>query len=86
VSVGYPSTGGLWVAEYDTTILEPEEDWNIVPFDTARLLLARTMDDKCKILQDHFRARLLQNVELYWGHAFLNSWKVKETGEVGPLK
>ena len=86
VSVGWPSTGGLWVGEFDTTMFEPVEDDNIVPSDTARLMLASTMDEKCRILREHFDAKFYQHVEQYEGYGFLNSWETKETGEVGPLK
>jgi hypothetical protein len=86
VSVGWPSTGGLWVGEFDTTVLDPVEHDNIVPCDTARLMLARTMNEKCVILRERFNAKFYQHVEQYEGYGFLNSWETKETGEVGPLE
>jgi hypothetical protein len=86
VSVGWPSKGGLWVGEFDTTVFEPVEHDNIVPIDTARLMLASTMDDKCRILREHFDAKFYQKVEQYQGYGFLNSWDTKEAGEVGPLE
>jgi hypothetical protein len=85
VSVGWPTTGGLWVAEFDTNICDgPAEEDNQVPGDTARLILARTMDEKCKILREHFSATFYQDVRQYQGYAFINSWDEKVTGEVGP--
>jgi hypothetical protein len=86
ISVGWPSTGGLWVGEFDTTVYVPVERNNIVPYDTARLMLASTMDDKCRILREHFDAKFYHQVEEYEGYGFLNSWDTKETGKVGPLK
>jgi hypothetical protein len=65
---------------------EPERDDDIVPFETSRLLLASTMDQKCRILREHFNAKFCHRVEQYEGYGFLNSWETKETGEVGPLK
>ena len=37
VSVAWPTTGGLWVAEFDTTLLGLEEEDNLVPADAAGL-------------------------------------------------
>jgi hypothetical protein len=86
ISVAWPSTGGLWVGEFDTTMFEPVEDDNIVPFERARLLLARTMDEKARILREHFNAKFFERVEEYEGYGFLNSWETKTTGERGPLQ
>jgi hypothetical protein len=41
VDIGWPTSGDLWVAEFDT---------NLVPFETVYLKLPRTMDDRYKIL------------------------------------
>ena len=86
VSVGWPTTGGLWVAEFDTNLPGIMEDDNLLPFDSARLKLARTMDERCELLRDCFRATFYNDVRDYKGYAFLNSWEGKETGEVGPLQ
>jgi hypothetical protein len=86
VRVGWPSTGGLWVGEFDSAMFEIEEHDNVVPSDTARLMMARTMDEKCKILREHFDAKFYQHVSEYEGYGFMNSWGTKETGEIGPLK
>lgn len=79
VSVGWPTTGGLWVAEFDTTLYGIIEDDNLVPFDITRLRLARTMDERCELLRDRFNATFYKDVRDYKGHAFLNSWQEKET-------
>ncbi len=85
-SVAWPKTGGFWVAEFDTTIPGIEEEENLAPFETVRLKLARTMDERSEALRIHFNAKFYENVRDYKGHAFLNSWEEERTGEVGPLK
>lgn len=87
VKVGWPSTGGLWVAEFDTTFAGVDEEDNLLPENegAARLRMARTMDERCVILRDRFKATFYEDVKDYKGYAFLNSWDMKETGEVGPL-
>ncbi|KAI1414465.1 hypothetical protein F5Y13DRAFT_197455 [Hypoxylon sp. FL1857] len=86
VSVGWPSgdEGGFWVVEYDRPgygMLQPK---NLVPSEAAQVFLARTMDEKCKILQS-LGAKYYQSLEKYDGAACLNAWNDKESGEVGPL-
>ncbi|KAL9618557.1 MAG: hypothetical protein Q9160_006741 [Pyrenula sp. 1 TL-2023] len=85
VSVGWATGGGLWISEFDTNLWGIEEDHNLVPFDTARLRLARTMDERCQVLRKHFKGRFYKDISDYQGFAFINSWSTKETGEVGVL-
>lgn len=87
VKVGWPSTGGLWVAEFDTSFASVDEEDNPLPEHegAARLRMARTMDERCVILRDRFKATFYEFVKDYKGHAFLNSWETKEIGETGPL-
>ena len=87
VKVGWPSTGGFWVAEFDTTFGGVDEEDNLLPYDegAGRLQMARTMDERCAILRDRFKATFFEYVKDYKGYAFLNSWETKDTGEVGPL-
>jgi hypothetical protein len=87
VKVGWPSTGGLWVAEFDTTFAGVDEEDNLLPDDVgaAQLRMARTMDERCAILRDRFKATFYEHPRDYKGYAFLNSWETKEAGEVGPL-
>ncbi|KAF1983288.1 hypothetical protein K402DRAFT_406976 [Aulographum hederae CBS 113979] len=81
VCVGWPSSEeGFWVSEFDTTLWEVEEEDNVVPDDTARLRLARTMDERCEMLEKHFKGRFYRDVGEYEGFAFLNSWAEKEAG------
>lgn len=86
--VGWLSTGGLWVAEFDTTFANVEEEDNLLleHEGVARLRMARTMDERCLILRDWFKATFYEYVKDYKGDAFLNSWETKETGETGPLQ
>ncbi len=45
------------------------------------------MDERCQVLRKHFKGRFYKDVNEYKGHAFINSWGEKETGEVvGPLE
>ena len=56
---------------------EDEEIW--------RLRMARTMDERCAILRDRFKASFYQDLRNYKDYGFFNSWESTETGEVGPL-
>ncbi|KAL9106049.1 MAG: hypothetical protein Q9227_008892 [Pyrenula ochraceoflavens] len=102
VKVGWPSLsngGGLWVSEFDTTFAGVDEENNLLPFEegSARLKLAKTMDERCATLRDHFGGTFYPNVEDYKeGYTFLKSWSKyadqkndrsdeKIQGEVGPL-
>ncbi|KAI9892735.1 MAG: hypothetical protein M1814_001155 [Vezdaea aestivalis] len=95
VCVGWPTAGksedgagagGLWVAEFETMGPGWEEGDDIKPQDTARLRLARTMDERCEMLKTRFGAKFHKSLEDYDGLAFLKSWETKDTGEVGPLE
>ncbi|MCJ1258679.1 hypothetical protein MMC24_006512 [Lignoscripta atroalba] len=87
IKVGWPSTGGVWIAEFDTTWAGVDEEDNLVPSDEEIVLLrmARTMDERCAMLRDRFKATFYQDLNSYEGYGFFNSWELKETGEVGPL-
>ena len=47
--------------------------------------MARTMDERCQIMREKFRAKFYEDVRQYEGQAFVNAWDWKITGEVGPL-
>ncbi|KAE9370153.1 hypothetical protein N431DRAFT_378279 [Stipitochalara longipes BDJ] len=85
VKVGWPSTGGLWVAEFDTVFAGVDEEDNLLPEAPSRLQMARTMDERCDMLRDHFEATFYKTLEDYKGYAFLKCWEEKASGEVGPL-
>lgn len=86
VSVGLPSgpEGGLWVLEYDTVIYGMREKHNLLPEDAVRVSLARTMDEKCEILED-IGAKFFRSLDQYDGAACLRAWEEKTQGEFGPL-
>jgi hypothetical protein len=85
VSVSWPITGGLWIAGYDTSLWGIEEEENLVPDDVARLSVARTMDERSRLLRDHFGARFYQDIRDYRGYAFLNAWEARTTQKVGTI-
>lgn len=101
VKVGWPSSssgGGLWVSDFETTFGGVEDEDDLMPYDEneARLMLARTMDERCAMLRDRFRGKFYESVERYeGGHTFLRGWEEKAKqkkdgrekveGEVGPL-
>jgi hypothetical protein len=87
IKVGWPSTGGgVWIAEFDTMWAGVDED-NLVSWDgdIGRLRMARTMDERCTILGDRFKAKVYTDLKNYKGYGFFNSWETKEIVEVGPL-
>lgn len=87
IKVGWPSTGELWVAEFDTTWAGVGGEDNFVPWgeETGRLRMVRAMDERCAILRDRFEVMFYRDLKSYQGYGFFNSWESKETGETGPL-
>ena len=87
IKAGWPSTGGVWIAEFDTTWagVDEEEDLPREDEDMGRVRMARTMDERCAILRDRLRAKFYEDLRDYHGYGFFNSWESKTTGEVGPL-
>ncbi|MCJ1249833.1 hypothetical protein MMC30_007059 [Trapelia coarctata] len=87
VRVGWPSEprGGLWVAEFDENTYDIEDEDDLVPEDTGRLVLARDMDERCEILR-RLGARFFGSLDEYEGRGFLRAWEGKMEGEVGPLQ
>ena len=88
VKAGWPSEGGgVWVAEFDTTWAGVDEEENLVPEEEewGRLVMARTMDERCGLLRERFRGVFYEDLRDYAGFGFFNAWGSKATGEVGPL-
>ena len=87
VRAGWPSTGGVWIAEFETTWagVDVEEDLLDEGEDMGRLRMARTMDERCAILRDRLRGKFYEDLKDYEGYGFFNSWESKTAGEVGPL-
>ena len=67
VKVGWPSTGGFWITEFDTTFAGVDEEDNLLPDNegAARLRMARTMDERCTILRDRFQGTFYKDLESY---------------------
>ncbi|KAI0155642.1 hypothetical protein BJ166DRAFT_338808 [Pestalotiopsis sp. NC0098] len=86
VSVGWPSggRGDFWVAEYDQALYKILEPKNMLPSEASQVHLARTMDEKCAILEG-LGAKHYQSIKEYQGAVCLNAWEEKTSGEVGPL-
>lgn len=85
VKVAWPSTGGLWVVEFDTIYAGVDEEDKLLDESASRLQMARTMDERRDMLRDRFQAKFYLTLEDYKGFAFLNSWEENHNGEVGPL-
>jgi hypothetical protein len=78
IKVGWPSTGGLWVAHFDYMRQGSDQP--------ARYRMARSMDERCTLLRNLFNAVFYEDVKQFnCDCGFLNSWETKETGEAGPL-
>jgi hypothetical protein len=84
--VGWPTSGGLWVADYTTNLYSAEEGVDFIHEEIARLKLVRTMDEKCQVLRTRFGAKWYESIAQYEGAACLNAWEWKKTGEVGNLE
>lgn len=82
--VAWPSTGGLCVAEFDTNIAGFEEEDNMLPNDAARLLMARNMDERAKLIM-RIGGRFFARVEGYEGWAYIRAWEHKTDAEIGSL-
>lgn len=87
ICVGWPSTGGLWVAEFEMVWGFEGDDENLPPSELAlaRVRLARTMDERCFLLKTLYGATFYQKLEDYKGQGFLRAWEWKRGGEVGDL-
>ena len=69
LKVGWPSTGGVWVAEFDTMFAGVDKEDNVFPDDNgaAWLRMARTIEERCAILRDRFKAIFFE--DLKWKEA-----------------
>lgn len=92
VRVGWPSTGGLWVAEFIhyafSEVVDDSVRWDMQ--DTlyanaaGQIVLAKDMDERCEILK-RLSGRFYASLDDYDGNGCLKAWEQKTTGEVGPL-
>ena len=87
VRVAWPSSGGLVVSEFDTTLYgyDPDSD-NFVPDDENRLRLCRDMDEKAAVLKEKFEAKTFASVEECQGNAFINLQNWREAGKVSTIQ
>lgn len=96
VSVAYPDgkgpEGGVWVAEFESGMRgtpsfkdEKSKKPAVMPGDTGLVLLAKTMTQKCAILEK-MGGKFYASLAEYDGAACLNAWKEKTQGEHGPLE
>ncbi|KAF2187304.1 hypothetical protein K469DRAFT_704996 [Zopfia rhizophila CBS 207.26] len=81
---GVNANNGLWVVEFETNLFGMQEKYNLVPDDAGKVGLAKTMDEKCKILKG-MGAKFYSTLGDYDGAACLNMWEWKTEGELGPL-
>ena len=85
VRVGWPESGGLWVAEYDTTWAGVDEEDKLCDEDLGRVAMCRSMEERCRVLKEWFGAKFYTSLEQYEGYAFLRAWEWKREGEAGKL-
>ncbi|KAF2803979.1 uncharacterized protein BDZ99DRAFT_545868, partial [Mytilinidion resinicola] len=70
VSVAWPSSGGLVVSEYDTTLPGFSKDTDdFVPDDVARLRLCISMDERAAMLLERYQGKTFRDVSEYRGNA-----------------
>lgn len=75
IAVGWPSTGGLWVSEFETATLGTERGEELPRPDLAWIKLAKDMDERCELLQKEFRGKFYHSLDEYNGLGFLNTWR-----------
>lgn len=96
VSVAFPDghgpEGGFWVLEAESGIrgtpsfmVEKSKQPVLMPSDAGRVLLAKTMTEKCAILEK-MGAKFYASLAEYDGPSCLNAWTEKNQGEFGPLE
>ncbi|KAF2492711.1 hypothetical protein BU16DRAFT_466581, partial [Lophium mytilinum] len=87
VCVAWPSSGGLVMAEYDTTLPGFSKDADrFVPGDVARLRLCASMDERAAMLLERCGGKVFRDVSEYSGKACINSWVLKTAGDHGLLQ
>jgi hypothetical protein len=74
ISVGWPTSGGLWVAEFETETLGMERRDDLPPGELAWLKLARNMNERCQLLETEFRGKFYKSLEEYDGFGCLKAW------------
>lgn len=80
--VGWPSSGGLWVCEFevDRNIVQEYMDNEVdtpapeIDPDISLVKLARTMDERCAVLRERFKAKFYSDISKYEGPELLKSF------------
>ncbi|KAF2677924.1 hypothetical protein K458DRAFT_349533 [Lentithecium fluviatile CBS 122367] len=88
VSVAWPSTGGMVVAEWNTIMWGyGRDDDRFLPYEElGRLRMCKDMDEKAVILKEWFEGKGFKNVGEYIGNAWMGIWDSKESGEHGEMQ
>lgn len=87
ISVGWlrEPNGAFLIANYEISMYWAEDEENFAPDFAATLTLARTMEERCKILRK-LGARYYASLDQYRDETtFLRALEWKKDGEVGPL-
>lgn len=96
VSVAFPDgqspEGGFWVLEFESGMrgtpsffVEKSKKPVLMPGNAGRVHLAKTMTEKCAILEK-MGAKFYTSLAEYDGPSCLNAWTQKKHGEFGPLE
>ncbi|KAF2275601.1 uncharacterized protein EI97DRAFT_434011 [Westerdykella ornata] len=86
VRVAWPShtPGALCVLACEKVILGRKGDEKLRPEHYGLVSLARTMDERCTVLQ-RLGGTMYDSIEDYQGPTFLKAWEENHQGERGPL-
>lgn len=85
VSAAQLASRGCRFPKFDSTLQGIVESGNLVPPRSARLKLARTMDERSLVLQGHPKPKYYADMVEFKFYAFLHSWEENGTGEIGSL-
>ena len=66
------SKEGLWVAEFDPSWYDIQEEENLLPRDAGKVVLEIDMDERCKIVK-RIWGMFCGSLEDYVGEAFLRA-------------
>lgn len=88
VSIAWPSTGEVVVAEWNTIMYGyGKDDDRFLPVEElGRLRLCKDMDEKATILKEWFEGKAIEDIQAYEGNWWLQIWDSKESGEHGKMQ
>ena len=86
VRVAWPShpPGALCVLECEKIIMGRAGDEKLRPKHCGLIALARTMDERCAVMQ-RLGGTMYNSIDEYQGPTFLKAWEENHQGERGPL-